>query len=119
MATRFLLALCMIGISACSLRTGDFTLASSRNTGLAYTPLRKNVRGSDCSQSVLFIPWGSMNPNIQDALDDAVRQVPNGDMMINATVHYDILVTLLYNRTCMRIDGDVANSEQPGTSEVT
>lgn len=101
----------VITLSACtSTRLGSATMASTKNLGCTFTPIQQHVRGEDCAYNVLGIPLGSVNPNLQEAVDNAVSPIPGGDMMTNVTVHRDLLITLLYNQACVRVEGDVVNS---------
>ncbi len=102
-------------LSGCTTRIGAFTFASTKNLGVAYAPLQTRVEGEDCIDMILFIPIGTLNPNIQDAVDHAVEKVPNGDMMTNVTLTEDMLFTLIYNRVCVRVTGDVVNTRASGT----
>ena len=102
--------LCSGAIGGCTARVGSLTLASTKNLGAAYPLVRHHVRGEDCARSVLFIPWGSLNPNVQDAVDAAVAEAPGADMLTNAVVHDDLFVTVFYNSNCIRVDGDAVNS---------
>ncbi len=97
-------------LSGCTTRIGAFTFASTKNLGVAYAPLQTAVEGEDCATLILFIPLGTLNPNIQDAVDRAVEKVPDGDMMTNVTLREDLLFTLVYNRVCVRVTGDVVNT---------
>jgi hypothetical protein len=97
-------------LSGCTTRIGAFTFASTKNLGVAYPPLQTSVEGEDCVSIILFVPIGTLNPNIQDAVDRAVEKVPNGDMMTNVTVSEDLLFTLIYNRRCVKVTGDVVNT---------
>ena len=109
------LFLALVMLSGCTTRIGAFTFASTKNLGVAYAPLQTKVEGEDCVTIILFIPLGTLNPNIQDAVDRAVEQVPNGDMMTNVTLTEDLLFTLVYNRVCVRVTGDVVNTLAYGT----
>lgn len=106
-----------VWLSGCTTRVGAFTFASTKNLGIAYSPLQTRVEGEDCVQSILFIPMGTLNPNIQDAVDRAVETVPNGDMMTNVTVNEDLLFTLIYNRRCVRVTGDVVSTLASASSQ--
>jgi hypothetical protein len=106
-----LLFLAFALLSGCTTRIGAFTFASTKNLGVAYPPLQTNVEGEDCTTLILFIPLGTLNPNIQDAVDRAVEKVPNGDMMTNVTLNEDLLFTLFYNRVCVRVTGDVVDTK--------
>jgi hypothetical protein len=110
-----ILFLAIATLSGCTTRIGAFTFASTKNLGVAYAPLQTRVEGEDCVTIILFIPLGTLNPNIQDAVDRAVEQVPNGDMMTNVTLTEDLLFTLVYNRRCVRVTGDVVNTRTSGT----
>jgi len=113
MFRRLLLVLCVTTLCACTQRMGDLTFVSSKNIGYRYPALRRSVRGQDCAQSILFVPWGSLRPDVEEAVDRAVDQVAGGDMLINAAMYNDVLVTLIYNRNCIRVDGDVVNTAAP------
>ena len=108
----FILAIAML--SGCTTRIGAFTFSSTKNLGVAYAPLQTHVEGEDCVSVILFIPIGTLNPNIQDAVDRAVEKVPNGEMMTNVTLNEDLLFTLIYNRQCVRVTGDVVNTRASG-----
>ncbi|MBI3767763.1 MAG: hypothetical protein HY271_04610 [Deltaproteobacteria bacterium] len=97
-------------LAGCTVRLGDLTFASTKNLGYTYPPLARSVRGENCAYNILGIPLGTLNPNIQDAVDEAVRKTPNGDMLINASFHNDILIAILYGYNCIRVDGDVVNT---------
>jgi hypothetical protein len=110
-----LLAFLALSMAACTTRLGAFTLASTKNLGAQYQPLQTHVVGEDCARLLLFIPLGSLNPNVQEAVDRAVEQVPGGDMMTNVTVHEDFLITVLYNSRCVKVVGDVVSTRNPAT----
>jgi hypothetical protein len=102
-------------LSGCTTRIGAFTFTSTKNLGVAYAPLQTSVEGEDCVTLIVFIPIGTLNPNIQDAVDRAVEKVPNGDMMTNVTLSEELLFTLIYNRVCVKVNGDVVNTRASGT----
>ena len=93
--------------TACSSRVGDLSIVASRNVGFAPEPLRRSVEGEDCVHVLIFIPIGSLVPNLDEATDRALAQVPAGNVMTDVAVYQDILFTFFYNRTCLRVKGDV------------
>jgi hypothetical protein len=115
----FLVLMGVLVGSGCSMRIGTFTMASTKNLGTTYTPIQTGVTGEDCSQQILFVPLGTLNPNLQDAVDKAVEQVPEGDMMTNVTAYNDILFTHLYDRNCIRVVGDVVNTKSVAVRTAT
>jgi len=119
MKARTILTVFVVSLSACtSTRMGSLTLATTKNIGYTYSSLQQHVIGEDCAENILGIPLGSMNPNVQEAIDKAVSQVPSGDMMTNVTVHDDLFFALLYNQVCVRVDGDVVRSTNSFASAV-
>lgn len=114
MKTFLVFICCLFTLSGCAtVRMGSLTLTSTKNLGETYAPLQKDVSGENCVDEILFIPLGTLNPNLQDAIDDAVAKVPNGDMMTNLTVHEDLLISILFNQRCVRVNGDVVASNSP------
>jgi hypothetical protein len=89
---------------SCSAQVGTFTLVSP---GTPEMPrLRQRVRGVDCAVLPLVMP----TPSLQRAVERAVEQVPWGEMLVDVTVTNDFLVTGVYNRSCYRVEGEVAGS---------
>lgn len=109
----FIGLLCLAGLG-CAQRLGSLTLMSTKNLPLTPKPLAQKVQGEDCVHQVLFIPIGSLNPNLQDAIDKAIAQVPGGNAMTDLSIHEDILFLEIYNRICLRVDGNVVAFEAPG-----
>lgn len=114
MKTLAIFVACVLTLSGCTtVRMGSLTLTSTKNLGETYVPLQKQVSGENCTDDILGIPLGTLNPNLQDAIDDAVEKVPNGDMMTNVTIHKDLFVTIVFNQLCVRVNGDVVASNAP------
>ena len=108
---RLLTVLLMVAVTGASLgcrtRLGDLSIASTKNVALNPSPERRSVEGRDCMHMFLFIPLGKMSPVLDEALDRAMEQVPDGNIMTNVAIYNDIIFTLLYNRSCFRVRGDV------------
>ncbi len=65
-----ILAICLGSLAAgCTFSLGGFPLASSKNVRFETETLRRGVEGRDCVYMLLFIPLGSLNPNIEEATD--------------------------------------------------
>lgn len=100
------LSLPMLLACACTTRIGDLTVASPKNLPGEFTEIRRGVEGQDCSYVVLFfIPVGTLNPTIDGAIDDALAKVPDADALVDATLYNDLLLTLIFNSNCIRIEG--------------
>ena len=60
----------------------------------------------------LFIPLGSLTPNIQEATDRALEQVPEANALTNVAMYVDPFTVILYTRSCIRVKGDAMKIEQ-------
>ncbi len=98
--------------AGCTTRLGDFTILSGENVALNPNPERRSVEGRDCAYRLLFlIPLGSLQPNIEEAMDDAFKAVPDGNIMTDVTIYAEPLFMLLATRNCFRVRGDIGVQE--------
>jgi hypothetical protein len=102
----------MFGILAllpsCSFDEGTMTALATHNVTVASRPIQSQVEGSDCILFVMGLPVsGSLVPNLQEAEDQALAQVPEGDAMENVALYLDTMNLILLQTDCFRIKGDV------------
>ncbi|MCX8070980.1 MAG: hypothetical protein N3C12_00820 [Candidatus Binatia bacterium] len=98
----------------CYQRVGDFALASTKNLGTSFTIVQPRVRGKDCAYLLfLSIPLGSLRPNIEEAIDRAMQDGGDGDILVNASLSADIYITPVISQQCIRVEGDLAKSTAP------
>ncbi len=104
--------LCLgISFSGCSMRIGDFTVASSKNVG-HMSQKGDTISGEDCSNNILgIIPAGGPRfPNFKTAVDRALERA-KGDVIADAVLWESEIVTILFNQHCFRVEGKVARGE--------
>jgi hypothetical protein len=89
-------------LASCTAHVGTFTLVAPEPPDIPR--LKQRVRGVDCAALPLVMPA----PNLQRAVERAVEQVPWGEMLVDVTVTNDYFVTGVYNRSCYRVEGEVA-----------
>lgn len=106
-------ALCATG---CSFNVGTLTAAATHNVNVPTRPIQERVEGSDCIYSVMGIPVsGSFFPNLEEAEDQALARVPEGDALENAVLYNDRWTILVFGSSCYRIKGDAVKiAEQNG-----
>ena len=108
MSRIFLSVVAALAVCGCSLKMGDFTLIASENVKLETDVIRRSVEARDCTYMFLsIIPLGSLNPNAEEAMDRAMAEVPEGNVMTNVAIYNDIVTTFVLNQTCLRVKGDV------------
>jgi hypothetical protein len=92
----------------CVQRIGDFTIASTKNVAYNPSPDRRGVEGQHCATRLLgLIPLGSFLPNLEEAVDDAMAQVPDGNTMTNVVTYMHVWTAIIVNQQCYRVKGDV------------
>ena len=100
-----LVALFFVG---CTQRLGDFTVMSTRNVDLNanYVKVENNVRGQDKKSIIIFIPTGT--PNIESAIDQALKSVDGGAVMTDVSLTYKwFYIPYIYGEYIYEVEGDV------------
>ena len=78
---RMALTLVTLGLlSGCTTRVGDLTILSTKNVALQPTTTARNVEGRDCTHMLLFLPLGKLNPTLDEALENAMRDGTAADL---------------------------------------
>lgn len=96
----------------CSLRMGDLQIISSKNVAVNPEPIQRGVEGKDCVHWLLgLIPLGSLVPNVEEAMDEAMQQVPEGNVLTDVAIYRDSFTVILVSRTCLRVKGDIGRLE--------
>jgi hypothetical protein len=96
-----------VALSACAFRMGDLSIVSSKNVALNPQPMKRGVEGQNCLYFLLgFIPIMGFVPNIEEAMDQALAQVPDGNLLTDIAVYADSTYFVLAAQQCIRIKGD-------------
>lgn len=99
-----LLFTALAALPGCSYDAGTLTAIATRNVSLPTQSLGREVQGSDCVYFLFGTPIsGSAFPSIQEAIDDALSQEPQGDALTNVVFYLD---SVPFGR-CLRVKGDV------------
>ena len=106
-------ALLAITLSACSIRTADMTLMSTRivhldRVDIDKLPTTKRVVGETSKTTILLIPFFGL-PQLKDAVDDALNK-GNGDLMTDAVVYQSQWTAILVGGMTIRVEGDVVKT---------
>lgn len=105
-------------VSGCSFNLGTLTAAATHNVNVPTRPIQERVEGSDCIYFLLGLPVsGSFYPNLQEAEDQALAHVPEGDALENAVLYNDRWTTIVYGSSCYRITGDAVKIAQQNGAE--
>lgn len=97
-----LLVLCSVILlsAGCTVRTADFSVASSKQATFPIKSLGKRVSGESCIFSLWLIHFSE--PSIKEAMDQALSQVgPEFDALADVVVHQKIG----FFSNCIRVQG--------------
>jgi hypothetical protein len=94
-------------LAGCAASVGELAMISPQDIPGSAPVLRRGVTAEDCAHKIIGIPLGESAPNLNLAVARALAQVPGGVMLTNATIDNDYAITVLYNRNCIRVTGDV------------
>ncbi len=88
-------------------------MVSSQNTALPIRDIARSLEGEDCEIRLLgLLPVsGSLFPSLEEAMDRALEQVPEGNVMTSIAVYSDVLNLFLVTQVCTRVKGDVGTLE--------
>jgi hypothetical protein len=94
----------------CTLRVGDFTVASSKNIGM-LSQKGDRVEGEDCSTRFLWFPIaGPVDPNFKTAMDKALEKA-KGDVIAEAVLWKSEFNFIIFGQRCFKVEGNVARGE--------
>jgi hypothetical protein len=103
---RVVVAFGLLALAGCASNWGSLNLATTKNVGIQPSLVQRNVEGEDCLWMFLFIPIGKLNPNIEEAINDALGKAPEANLLSNVSVSQHFLFTYIVNRSCLRVKGD-------------
>ncbi len=94
--------------AGCTTSMGHLSSVATSSQALEGEVIAKDVMGQDCMHVVLLIvPLGKLNPSIGAAVDDALDGHDGAARLTDVRVEQSLIFTVLYNRTCLRVRGDV------------
>ncbi len=91
-------------LAGCSSSVGTLALTSARPMPIPYNVIGPRAVGEACAWTVLGLGGA---PSIEDAIREAVATVPEGGMLVNATLTSRWLITGIANQTCVEARGQV------------
>ena len=103
--------LALLGVLAgCAVSHGPVGVIAPSADVLGTKLLRSRAIGRSCRTRVLGVPWGAGAPQLHEALAKILAHDEEGDVVVNADVRSSTLVTGVYNRRCLEVQGDLARA---------
>jgi len=99
--------LCVVILSGCVTRLGDFTLISTKNIdltrGASFKRAQSRATGEDSVAIIIFIPTGV--PNMKTAIDKAIESVPGAVALLDGVLSYKAFYILLFGQYGYIVEG--------------
>ena len=104
----------LFGLTGCSHRLGDFSVASSKNVpNMQYTAdSSTKIEGESCTKIIIFFPIGEGDARIQRAMDNAIenghKKGLKGNLLVNARIDSSFwYIPYVYGEDCVSVKGDL------------
>ena len=97
--------------TSCVSRLGAFTVISTKNIDWSraaeYKRSNQKVEGTDIAHIIVIIPT-KFNVTIEDAVDNALNQVPGAVALVDAVLRYkSFYIPYIYGQTAYIVEGSV------------
>ena len=102
--------LAAIGLSGCAASLGTVGLVRLDADEVGLKLLRPGVTGHSCRVSLLGVPLTAGAPDLREAIAEILALDREGNVVANAEVRWERLVTGIYNRRCLEVHGDLART---------
>ena len=115
----FIILSIIVLMAGCTKRLGDFTLVSTKNVeiGAQYVKVERNVHGENMKPIIIAFPLGY--PDIESAIDDALRTVEDGVLMTDVVLTYRWwYIPYIYGQYIYEVDGDVWKKKNVDIGEI-
>jgi hypothetical protein len=99
-----------VALSGCATSLGTIGVAVPDAEPMGLKMLRPAATGRSCRASVLGLPLADGEPRLQDALGEILALDAEGNVVVNAEVRWRRVVTGIYNRRCVEVQGDLART---------
>src|SRR5262249_20710994 len=98
----------VVVLTGCTTDMGKLSIAATNFGQQQVTLVVSDVEGVRCIHALLLglVPLGLTFPDIQGAVDEALRKAPGSEALINAEVYDRSFWGLLYNVFCVGVRGD-------------
>lgn len=104
---RRLVFLCLV-LAGCASSLGQAGLMVNERDALGVKMITPNAIGRSCRSSVFGIPLEAGEPSLREALTEILARDGEADVVAGAEVRWKRVMTGVYNRRCVEVQGDLA-----------
>ena len=111
MSARRVIVLAMaLVVGGCATSHGPVGLLGAAPDTVGVKLLRPGVTGRSCRSAVFGLPLGDGHAALGEALAQILALDQEGNVVTNADVSWDAIVTGVYNRRCVELRGDLGRT---------
>jgi hypothetical protein len=100
----------LVALSGCGAALDRVGLLGTDSDAVAVRVLQPRALGRSCRSSVLGLPLGAGGPALSEAIGEILAHDTEGDVVTNAEITWEWIVTGVYNRRCVRVRGDLGHA---------
>ena len=97
----------LLAANGCQTQLGSMPLVGANPDALGVKMLRPAIEARSCRASVLGIPLQAGEPAVDEAFADLLRRDEEGNVLTQAELREERLLTGIYNRRCLVLRGDL------------
>jgi hypothetical protein len=105
---RATLALAVLALAGCATSLGSIGVLARDDDALSVKMLVPGAVGRSCRSSVVGLPLSAGDPTVDEALGQILARDAEGNVVTEAEVVSERLVTGVYNRRCVSVRGNLA-----------
>jgi hypothetical protein len=107
---RALVCLLVTITSGCTIPLGSVNVWQPKFDTFGVKLLAPSVTGRSCRTSVLGVPLQPGDPDLQEALAQILAHDDEGDVVTDARIASEHVLTGLYNRRCVAVQGNLGRT---------
>jgi len=100
----------LVGVVGCVTSHGTVGVIGPSADVVGTKLLKPGVVGRSCRTRVFGVARGGDRPQLTQALGKILAEDEEGDIVLNADVRTSVLVTGVYNRHCLEVQGDLGRT---------
>lgn len=105
-----LLVALLVAVGGCAVSLGPVGSMRPVADPVGAKVLRPRAAGRSCRTSVLGIPLQAGDPELREALAEILALDGEGDVVTSAEVRWQRIMTVVYNRRCVEVLGDLGRT---------
>jgi hypothetical protein len=96
--------------AGCAMPLGSVSAVQPKVDTFGVKLLAPSITGRSCRTSILGVPLQPGDPDVQEALAQILAQDAEGDVVTDARIDSERILTGVYNRRCVSVQGNLGRT---------